>query len=445
MSTIVFFLLSYVAGTVPPDDPQASPHWAGFDDCPSLALLQLGSMLVRPQRDSDLQHATLAAEYVGSTRALASQQEEAVISAYDPEQLLAASSSLDDVNARPVTGNDSTLSMALMYPLAMMVVACLISVIYSTRGLAVVLQIMVYVFSLSTMKLSVKYVFATQSFGFPKLVTAVHFAASSLFGFAVLYWRSRAKDGRAIVVPSLPEMLTIGPVALSFALSIAATNMALGFCSVAFSEIVGATQPVYTVAVLLAFGVEFKRLLLLPVLVVVLGCGLTVQGAAGFSAVGFALVGLGNLARAVKGAGQQVLMTGETKERFEPFALLAWMCLAASAVIFISSFLTEGSAPYRKLQLDKDASGTLLAIGISAVNAVVLNLTSLFVVRELGAVGIILVGQTKAVLTVIGGVVLFGEVVSKIQCIGFAVVLLGTFAYSHMERMLKERAAMGKS
>lgn len=204
----------------------------------------------------------------------------------------------------------------------------------------------------------------------------------------------------------------------------------------------------YTVAVLLVFGVKFDMQLLLPVLVVVFGCVLTVKGAAGFSAIGFALVGFGNLTRAVKGAGQQVLMTGEAKERFDPFTLLAWMCLAAAVVMLIFSFVTEGSAPYHKLQQEREeegSSGTLIAIGISAVNAVVLNLTSLYVVRELGAVGIILVGQTKAVLTVIGGVVLFGEVVSKMQCVGFAVVLLGTIVYSNMERTLKEKAAIGKA
>lgn len=443
MSNAVYFIACAVS-TLSADGAQASHLWDDLGDAPSLALLQLRSEALRPQGTS-AQQATLAADYGSTGQALGNQQAEALLSEYNPAEWLSSSSSFEDARATsPVGSGQSPVTLALVYPLAVICVACVISVIYWPRGLAAVFTILVYVFSLSTMKLSVKYVFAFQGFVFPKFVTALHFAASAAFGFAVLYCHSRAKGGKDIVVPSLREMvLTIVPIALSFALSIGATNMAIGFCSVAFSEIVGSTQPIYTVAVLLAVGAEFNTVLLLPVLVVVFGCGLTVTGAAEFSLAGFALVGVGNIARATKGAGQQVLMAGDARERFEPFALLAWMCLAAAAVMLLFSALFEGGAPYRELQLEA-GSGTYAAIGISAVNACVLNLSSLFVVRELGAVGIILVGQTKAVLTVIGGVVLFGEAVSQIQCIGFAVVLLGTFAYSSMDRTLKQRAALGK-
>lgn len=444
MSGVFHFVFVVAVATLSEGDLQVHPQWNSLDDDPSLALLQIRSEVLRPQGIAEPQRATLAADYAGSTQALGSEQAEALLSEYDSGEWLSTSEGLDGAKAaEPARSKEWPATVVLAYPLAMMCVACMISVIYWPRGLAVVFMILAYVFALSTMKLCVKYVFTTKGFAFPKFLTAVHFVASSVFGFAVLHFRSRAKGGKEIVVPSFREAtLTIFPIALSFAVSIGATNMALGFCSVAFSEIVGSTQPIYTVAVLLALGVEFDARLLLPVLVVVFGCGLSVTGAAEFSTVGFALVGVGNLARAVKGAGQQVLMTGETRERFEPLTLLAWMCLAASAVMLLFSGLTEGAAPYHKLG---DNSGTLVAIAVSAVNACALNLTSLHVLRELGAVGIILVGQTKAVLTVLGGVVLFGEEVSEIQCIGFAVVLLGTFAYSNMESSLKQKAALGKS
>lgn len=436
MVGIALTLLVQFGAGLAPYGAQMDPDWLGLEDSSSLTLLQLRSMLVPPGH-AEPERSILSADFSDGGQAAAIRQEETVLSVYDPMQLVVSTGFQEKEAVLPEKEVGRLPRYA--YPLAMLGVVLMISVIYWERGVAVILKIVVYLFALSTMKLSVKCVLATQGFMFPKLITALHLATSSLLGFAVLFYL-RATAGRPIIVPTWGELLAILPIALSFALSIGATNLALGIATVSFTEIVGATQPLFSVAVLVASGVHFDRWLFLPVCVVVLGCGLTVTGEADFSWVGLLLVGTGNMARAVKGVGQQLLMTGAAKERFEPVPLLAWTCLVAAVIMSVWSAFTEGASPYRKLQSQEHVSGALIAIGISAMNACVLNLSQLFVVQELGAVGLILVGQSKAVLTVMGGIALFGEVVSKSECVGFAVVLLGTFAYSTMDRALKEKA-----
>ena len=81
--------------------------------------------------------------------------------------------------------------------------------------------------------------------------------------------------------------------------------------------------------------------------------------------------------------------------------------------------------------------------GSAADFACVLNLSMLFVVRSLGAVGTTVVAQTKAALTVFGSVALFNEVVSPVEFVGFVAVLGGAYLYNRVEKEEKGSAVGG--
>merc|ERR1740120_552775 len=108
--------------------------------------------------------------------------------------------------------------------------------------------------------------------------------------------------------------------------------------------------------------------------------------------------------------------------------------------MILGSIFTEGLSPYTALA-SRDGPGIhglVFAIGVSCVNATVLNLAQLYVTKDLGAVGGQLVAQAKMVLTVLGGMVLFGESFSQLETFGFGLALIGVYAFSRMDQASKE-------
>mmetsp|Transcript_65119 Transcript_65119/g.187380 ORF Transcript_65119/g.187380 Transcript_65119/m.187380 type:complete len:406 (-) Transcript_65119:159-1376(-) len=332
----------------------------------------------------------------------------------------------------------------LLYPLTFGLITCVIVVIFGGRGWKVVASVMVYLMSLSTMKLTVKWVFVEYAFRFPKFVTMLHFICGSLICVAVLL-KARSQQGTPIRVPTVSEFLCmIVPIAMTASCSIACDNMALGFSSVAFTEIVGSTTSLFTVALVVMLGMPFEIWLVVPTMAVVMGCAVSTVGEINFSALGLILCLAANAFRSTKVALQQKLMTGGTKEKFDPCTLLMWVSLPSVGIMLLASLATEGLAPYRQMaSMDTPTlRGLWMTLGVSCGNAVLLNLAQLVVTKDLGAVGSTLVSQAKTVLTVLGGMVVFGESVTPLELVGFLEVLAGVYAYSVMEMRSKQRRAI---
>jgi len=355
-------------------------------------------------------------------------------------------------DAHEVAGHAATTEDAgvhpplYMYPLTFGLVSCVILFIYGNRGPQVVLSVMTYLTALSTMKLAVKWVFVEYAFAFPKFVTVLHFASGFAVCAAVLWKRSSASSGEVkIPVPTASELFfVITPIAMAASISIGANNMALGFSSVAFTEIVGSTTCVFTVGTVLLMGLPFDAWLLIPTIAVAMGCAVSTAGEVNFSAFGMILCFASNAFRSIKVTLQQKLMTGESKDKFDPCALLMWVSVPSMFAMLASSLVSEGLEPYRRMAAMDAATlrGLWVAIGISCLNAVILNLAQLFVTKDLGAVGSQLVAQARAVLTVLGGAVLFGDPVTKLELVGVVEVLVGIYAFSAMEARSKERRAL---
>jgi drug/metabolite transporter (DMT)-like permease len=310
-----------------------------------------------------------------------------------------------------------------------------VSAMFYHMGLAVVFQVVLYVSCLAFVKIAMKEVYA-YNFRYPKFVTSLHLLLSSLAGFAVLVYR-RIKEGKPIATPTTSELcFSILPIALTFGLSIGAENSALVFVSAAFSEVVAASNPVMSAFVTWAFGMPFFYQLLAPILVVVIGCVISITGEMYFSSFGLTLLLFSVLCRALKAVMQQKLMTGEMKEKFDPCTLMAWTCLYCFIEMIIYSAAVEGKAPYNAFMAAPDATGLSITIGLSALIACTLNISALYVIKQLGAVGMQMVSQMKSLLVVIGGMALLDESFTAKQQMGFATVLAGVYWYSHVKRVM---------
>lgn len=189
------------------------------------------------------------------------------------------------------------------FPSTFGLISCVIVFIYGNRGWKVVFSVMMYLTALSSMKLAVKWVFVECAFKYAKFVTVLHFVSGALVCLGVLLVR-RWQDGSKIAVPTVSEFFfMITPIALATSFSIGACNMALGFSSVAFTEIVGATTCLFTVATVLLMGLPFDKRLLIPTVAVAMGCGLSTAGEVSFSTLGLVLVFGSNFFRSAKATG----------------------------------------------------------------------------------------------------------------------------------------------
>eukprot|EP00429_Kryptoperidinium_foliaceum_P066419 CAMPEP_0176073798 /NCGR_PEP_ID=MMETSP0120_2-20121206/36875_1 /TAXON_ID=160619 /ORGANISM="Kryptoperidinium foliaceum, Strain CCMP 1326" /LENGTH=419 /DNA_ID=CAMNT_0017407483 /DNA_START=20 /DNA_END=1276 /DNA_ORIENTATION=+ len=359
-----------------------------------------------------------------------------------PKGVVAKGNDAEEVALQPETSTGGPHVPLYAYPSVFALVTFSIAVIYGKRGIATVMSVMVYLAALSTMKLSVKWVFVKYTFGFPRFVTCFHFLCSGLVCLAMQLWRRSQHGAAPMTVPTTSEFIfMVMPIAVADAsVSIGADNMALRLSSVAFAEILGSTTCIFTAVVVILMGLPFNKWLFFPIIAVAVGCTTSSVGELHASVPGMVLIAVANAFRALKASLQQKLMTGKMQERFDPCTLLMWFSVPATILACTTSLVFEGAAPIRQMSaLDsRTFRGLCIAIGVSCVNAVVLNLSQLFVTKSLGAVGGQLVGQAKAVLTVLGGVALFGDRVTVIELLGFAEVLGGVYAYSAMEGKARE-------
>merc|ERR1719263_872408 len=95
----------------------------------------------------------------------------------------------------------------------------------------------------------------------------------------------------------------------------------------------------------------------------------------------------------------------------------------------IWSAVTEGLAPCKEIR----ALPKFFAVFYTCIGASILNISALFVLRELGPVTQQVVGQLKGILAILGAVAAFGEVVTMQQIVGYGLLIVGIASYKKTE------------
>lgn len=213
-------------------------------------------------------------------------------------------------------------------------------------------------------------------------------------------------------------------------------NIALVTTSTSFVEVISAAGPIVTAVMMLLMGKPFHLTLVVPCLIVFLGCAFCSKADPTYTLLGFLLAAGANVPRSLKAMLQQFLMQREdARTEFSPLEVLAWTCVPSSFVMLSASLLQEGASPYFAFRsMERSQVWQLLgAILLSCANACILNSANLFVIKDLGAVGAQIVAQTKTLLVLIGGVSVLGEQVPRMEIAGSVLVMIGVFMYNDME------------
>jgi len=329
-------------------------------------------------------------------------------------------------------------ALKLVYISSLLVVAVLVIGIFFNRGFIVILGIIAYLFSLSTITIAMKSVFSNQKFNFPKFVTSAHFLCCGVLCFGIMMYR-QMKGQKPVAVPSMKQMWgQIFPIAVAFAASVGANNVALVFCNAAFAEMMSGLTPVCVIFINLIEGKVFDLQLLCPVLAVMAGVCMCAVGELKFSVLGFFIIFIATCLRAFKiNLQQKILGNQSPEEKLEPVELLGWMSPPCLMVMALWGGLTEGFEPIVQLNAGQGLDITL-AIGVTCVNACILNVTNNVVIRDLGAVGAGLTAQLKGILVLMGASVMLGEVIQLQQIAGYIIVAGGVYFYNKIDKDIRD-------
>lgn len=328
----------------------------------------------------------------------------------------------------------------MLYFGSMMLMLGIVTVLYWHRGVFVILRIVAYLVSLSTITLTIKNLIQNYDYPYPKLVTCFHFLASGGAAFMILAHR-KIHENKPIMAMTVKQQLCIlWPIAAAFAINIGANNLSLVYLSAGFVEMINSACPLGVIAITLAMGRHFNFDLTWPVVVVCLGIAMCTTGELRFSFIGFWLAVFATFLRALKNQLQGMLMDGEDPNVpcLDPIELLAWMSIPSLLIMLVWSIATEGIDAWTPL-VAANAFGLNVAILVSSLNALVLNVFNLYVIKDVGALGITIVGQLKGILIILGGVAMLGESVQFMQLAGFGIVVGGVYWYNNVEKAAKQK------
>jgi len=309
-----------------------------------------------------------------------------------------------------------------------------IGLIYWDRGLKTVVAIIGFVTSLALMSNSIRNCFVVQGFRYPQFVTASHQLVTGLAGFIILQFR-QATTGQKITYPTVTTVVEgIMPVALCFACSLGCSNLALLYTNTHFYEMLTPCSALVTFGLGVFLGRVTNPKLLPPVLLVTASLPIVAFGELKFSMLGLFFVMAGVLSRAGKAQVQSLLMSpGAMSQTFDPLELACWTTTSTFAVMIAWCAIAEGAAPWQAFW----HVNVMNAVLLSCMNAVVLNISAMFVMKELGPVASQIIGELKGVLACLGAVAAFGEVIALNQIIAYTIAIIGVHWYNHTDMHIR--------
>ncbi|KDN50837.1 TPT-domain-containing protein [Tilletiaria anomala UBC 951] len=259
-------------------------------------------------------------------------------------------------------------------------------------------------------------------FNYPIFLTTFHMAFSTV-GTRLLARYTHLLDGLANVEMTKDRWIkSILPIGFLFSASLALSNYAYLFLSVAYIQMVKAFTPVAVLLISIFFGLKQANPTLLGI-VFAISCGVALAsyGELDFQMFGFILQVLAILFESSRLVMIQVLLQGL---KMDPLVSLYYFAPVCAAMLAIALPIIEGLEPF--LQLGKVGPIVLLT---NASCAFCLNIASVFLIGAASSLVLTLAGVVKDILLIFGSMFLLGSVVTGPQYLGYAIALAGLVAF----------------
>eukprot|EP00567_Pseudictyota_dubia_P015126 CAMPEP_0197435760 /NCGR_PEP_ID=MMETSP1175-20131217/3293_1 /TAXON_ID=1003142 /ORGANISM="Triceratium dubium, Strain CCMP147" /LENGTH=409 /DNA_ID=CAMNT_0042964875 /DNA_START=104 /DNA_END=1333 /DNA_ORIENTATION=- len=303
-----------------------------------------------------------------------------------------------------------------------------------------------------------KYVFGASHMAFPcpLLLTSIHFLVQWTVSFAVTAAYPEVLGGDQVKGMTWKKFLGVSiPCGLVTSGDVGLSNLALVRISITFYTMVKASAPIFVVASAFVFGIERITVsLIVVVFIIAAGEFLTVLGEVNFDTIGFVLCLCASVLSGMRWTIVQLKI-----QRLDPplKSTLATMRIL-SPVMFISMFLLSMvlERPWVKLG---PGSGTnyfasvndglfTLSLGLGgAFLAIAMVLCEFYLIMKSNAIVLMIGGVVKEMITILMGVLAFGDILNAVNIAGFCVVFLGVVTYKvtfHMNKMERAAAAEGE-
>lgn len=253
------------------------------------------------------------------------------------------------------------------------------------------------------------------------LLTAVLLAAKpSLFPSLTGRPEERVPVDRSLLLKGMV------PVALLFGVSKILSNFAYLYSSVSFLQMMKECNVVVGFCVAASLSIEkVTRTKVELMVLIVFATFITVRGAVVFSPVGFLVQGASQLAECVKLCLQVLLLTNAGR-KLDPL----------SFVLLLMPFCFAFTAPYAAYTSFRDGFAwnkvVLWAPHLvwNSLLAFYLNVVSMCFIERASAMGVLLGGMVKDIMTVYLAFAFLGDYMSRAQIVGFSIQLTGVFWWS---------------
>ncbi|GAB5359016.1 hypothetical protein AAMO2058_000508400 [Amorphochlora amoebiformis] len=269
---------------------------------------------------------------------------------------------------------------------------------------------------------------------YPMMISFLGFAGSSIIS-ATLIWTGMAKRNHKTI-----QWHTIGPrvILLSlFVTSSVVTGMAAYlYLSISFIQMLKATTPVMTMALLLACDMlPFHLQLVASTCAIVCGAVISGFGEGGLSWLGVGIMLLSCLSEATRCVLTQSLLEDSKLTVVEGLYLMSPPCTIA-ALMAVSLF--EKPALNAK-GLETIASNPMIFVMAGSLGFIQ-HLCTLWVVQATNALTLKLLGPLRSIFVVGVSVVFWGDSLSTLKATGYMVSLLGLLWYNLVQiNMRKHR------
>lgn len=283
-----------------------------------------------------------------------------------------------------------------------------------------------------------KYLMDPQHFPFSMALTAMHMAMSMLLCSIFYMVRPSAFPAMATTEGKRMEVVKwFIPIGMAFAMALYFSNRAYTYCNVTFLQFMKEANVIITFLISCAVGLQLMNRVRLAVIVwVITGSCLAVTGEVHFVMIGFILQAASQIAECSRAVmGEWVLSGGDLK--LDPLTYTLFTAPICLVVLLVGNFFAWDP-------LIPERAGQLWHLLIpNASLAFLLNVLVAALIKETSAVGFILTGVVKDVFVVVASAIVWREVVTPPQAVGFTITLTGIFYWSFLKASPKHPAVTG--
>lgn len=278
------------------------------------------------------------------------------------------------------------------------------------------------------------------NFAFPLFITSFHTCFHFFFGSFTL-WLLKDPDFPPRYESFDELKRNILPGAITTALDIGLSNIALKTVSLSFYTMVKSSAPLFVLLCAVLFKLERPSLSLLIIIFSIgFGVFLTVwKDDGGFDLWGIFLVGTASAMSGIRWSLLQLLIQGskcnsESNRKKTPLRTMVLMAPFVSLCLFIAMLFIEGIPSIIHSSFFADFHSIVRSIGIMGLGAFTtffMILSEYKVVSITSVLSLSISGIIKEILTIILSIIIFGDVLSKLNVIGLIISIAGIFLYNY--------------